>query len=71
MRAVAASELEEFLDRLGLLGDVKGGMLKCGACGQAISLANLGCVYPVGEEIRVVCHAQACYRLAPGTQDAT
>ncbi|MBE9566959.1 MAG: hypothetical protein IMF16_09435 [Proteobacteria bacterium] len=70
LRAVAASDLEEFLAKLDLLDDVKAGKLNCAVCGQPVSLANLGCVYPEGEMIRVSCDALPCYSAAARHRDA-
>ena len=64
LRAVAASELEEFLAKLDLLDSIRSGKIKCAVCGRVISLDNLHCVCPDGDEIRVACDALQCSAIA-------
>ena len=61
LRAVHESDLEQFLDKLGLLQEIDKGTLKCYVCGQKITKTNFHCVYPFEGEIRVCCDNPLCY----------
>jgi hypothetical protein len=60
LRAVHDKDLELFLERVGILEAIKEKQLTCTSCGSVISLENFGGVYPIGENIAVVCDKLEC-----------
>ena len=62
IRAVHEQDLEELLNSLGLSALMAKGELKCGICGSIVNLENLLCIYPLGNEVKVCCKNQECYK---------
>jgi hypothetical protein len=58
--AVHDSDVEDFLERLGLLNPIKEGKLLCAQCGQVVTLDSFGAAYPDVSEIKVVCDKLEC-----------
>ena len=61
VKAVHEKDLEQLLNNLGLSEVMARGELKCGICGVIITLDNLLCVYPSGDEVKVCCNKRECY----------
>ncbi len=61
IKAVHDSDLEKFLAKLGLLDKIKEGKIRCGICGEVITLDNFLCVYPEEGQIKVCCNKRECY----------
>ena len=64
IKAVHDKNLEQYLESLGVLDDVKEGKYLCSYCGKTITLDNLQCVYPFKDEIRICCDNPDCYQKA-------
>jgi len=62
LRAIHDVDLEEFLERLGLLGSIKEGKVTCVQCGSVVTLDNFGAAFPESGRIRVVCDKLECLR---------
>ena len=58
--AVHEHDLEAFLRSLGILEALLAGRVSCAICGRLLALHDVGCVYPIGDEIRVACDAAEC-----------
>jgi hypothetical protein len=58
--AVFDEELEELLERLGLIGDFRTGNLKCAFCGDVITWENLHSIFPDSGQIKVSCSKSEC-----------
>lgn len=61
VKAVHEKDLEQLLNNLGLSEVMARGELKCSICGVIITLDNLLCVYPSGDEVKVCCNKRECY----------
>lgn len=61
INAVYSDDLEEFLDSIGLLGDLVNGKLRCFNCGRMIDRSNLSAVFPHNDQICVCCSSLDCY----------
>jgi hypothetical protein len=62
IRAVHEQDLQDLLESLGLTELMARGELRCGICGSTINLDNLLCIYPSGDEVKVCCKNQVCYK---------
>ena len=60
LRAVHDNDLEAFLERLGILEAIKEKHLTCASCGSIISLENFGGVFPIDNNVGVVCDRLEC-----------
>jgi hypothetical protein len=58
--AVHESDLETYLQSLGLLQDVRAGKIKCQFCGERLTLDRVAAVFPLGGSIKVACDRPAC-----------
>ena len=58
--AVHKQKLENFLRELELWEPLVKGELKCVACGETITVDNIGIIIPSGEEIVFCCSNHAC-----------
>lgn len=52
--------LEEILDKLGLLEEFKSKKLKCSICNKVITKENFGCIYPENGKVKVCCSDLKC-----------
>ena len=60
-KAVLESDVNELLDKLGLLELLERGKLKCAICGKRITRQNFYCIFVKEGEIRVCCNNIPCY----------
>jgi hypothetical protein len=60
LSAVHDDDLVDFLDGLGVLGDIKNSRATCKFCRQSVSLENLVAVFPESGEIKFVCDRPGC-----------
>lgn len=58
--AVTDKGLEAFLESLGLIDDLKSHILSCSICGVPLSLENIGCIYPIENEVKLCCENLKC-----------
>ena len=64
IKAVHETELKRFLQDLGLLKGIEEGAINCNFCSRKITLANLQCVYPKNNEIKICCDDVRCFEKA-------
>lgn len=64
IHAVHESDLDDFLENIGLLEDLENGKLICDICGCKVSRENFRCVYPIAGEIKICCSKLECYQKA-------
>jgi hypothetical protein len=62
--AVHEKDLKELLESLNLLQEVNKGLIHCKFCGKKITLENLQCIYPKGNEIVFCCDNISCFQQA-------
>lgn len=62
LSAIHENELDDFLQHLGLLDEIKAGKVFCNFCEKKITLENLQCVYPLEGEIVFCCDDIRCYQ---------
>jgi hypothetical protein len=60
INAIHENELEEFLENIGILEDIKKGKIKCNFCKQIVKLDNFYSVYPKNNRIYVCCEKTQC-----------
>jgi len=60
LRAVHDDDLVEFLDRVGILEDLKAGRVSCRYCQELLDLESLEAVYPEQGQVRAVCSEPSC-----------
>ncbi|MCD6097592.1 hypothetical protein J7K18_01745 [bacterium] len=60
LKAIYDEELEEFLEKIGLLEDIRSGMVKCEGCGEIITLDNFGAVSRRNGKLVVFCNSPKC-----------
>jgi len=60
INAIHESELEEFLNNIGILADINKGIIKCVYCGEIITINNFHCVFPSNGEIFTCCESTSC-----------
>lgn len=60
LKAVYDERLVEFLEKLGLLGKIEQGLLKCNRCDRIITLENFGSVKKRTGELIVFCNHPEC-----------
>lgn len=68
MKAVYSSDIELFLEKLGLLDDFKADKITCRYCKEIISEKNLYAIVPHEDKIEFCCSKGACVLLL--TEDA-
>jgi hypothetical protein len=62
--AVHEKDLKELLSSLNLLEEVNEGHIHCKFCDTVITLENLQCIYPKGDEIVFCCDKIGCFEQA-------
>ena len=63
LKAVLDDELAEFLESIGILGDIQSGNMKCKFCEVVVTLENFRAVFPDSGNIAVVCSKPECSHL--------
>jgi hypothetical protein len=61
IKAVHDTDLDSFLQRLGLLEDMKNGRLRCSFCDHVLTFDNFGGVYKENGQLRSFCQQTECY----------
>lgn len=62
--AVADKDLRKLLKSLDLLENLEKHLLLCSICEKALSLENIGCIYPKEHEIKLCCDNLKCLQKA-------
>jgi hypothetical protein len=62
LKAVHDEDLENFIDRLGILKKFKSGEIKCKFCEAPITFENLHSLFPQSGAIKFVCDSSDCVR---------
>lgn len=62
VKAVLDNDLSEFLDSIGVLGDIKAGRMKCKFCDEVVTLENLHAIFPDSGNISVICSDPECVK---------
>ena len=60
--AVYDSDLESVLDKLGILEALEQGNMKCGICGEPVSMDTIGCIFAKDGRVQLCCANPACLR---------
>jgi len=60
LKAVHERDLQALLESLGLLEIVASGHATCLHCGDVVTVDNLHCIVPRGEDILLACSKPAC-----------
>ena len=61
IRAVFDTQLNLFLEKLGLLKDMENGKLKCSFCNCMLTFDNFGGVYKENGQLKLFCQKVECY----------
>lgn len=61
IKAVNDADLNSFLEKLGLLEDMKNGKLGCIFCNEMLTFDNFGGVFKENGELKTFCGKQECY----------
>ena len=61
IKAVHDADLNSFLEKLGLLEDMKNGRLRCSFCNCVLTFDNFGGVYKEDGQIKLFCQKTECY----------
>jgi len=61
IKAVYDSELQSFLEKLGLWEDMKNGQLRCSFCNCVLTFANFGGIYKENGQLKPFCQKTECY----------
>lgn len=59
IHAVSNGNLEKLIENLELKEDLASGKLHCCCCGSQLSMVNIGCIYPMNNEVRLCCNSLA------------
>lgn len=62
--AVSNNDLDRLLTDLNLSQALEQGLLCCQFCKEKLSRESIGCIYPLGTEIRLCCKTLDCLRKA-------
>lgn len=62
INAIHDDDLNQFLNSIGALKDLKSGKAKCKFCKKAITYENLQTVFPDSGNISFVCNEENCMR---------
>lgn len=63
LKAVYDPDLEDLMERLGLLGRFNAGSLHCSSCKDQITRDNLHAFFAHGGQIKVSCSRPECIRI--------
>lgn len=58
--AVHDDDLMEFLDGLGVLGNLQAGKAKCKFCRDTVTFDNLAAIFPESGDVKFVCDKDGC-----------
>jgi hypothetical protein len=61
VKAVHDADLNSFLERLGLLEDIKSGQLRCIFCDCVLTLDGFGGIFNENGELKPFCQKTECY----------
>lgn len=61
IKAVHDAHLNSFLQKLGLLEDMKNGRLRCSFCDCVLTFDNFGGVYKENGQLKSFCQQTECY----------
>lgn len=62
IKAVYGEDLEEYLDSLGVLEDVKSGNKTCFYCGVAVNINDISTIFPEHNDVQICCSDFGCYQ---------
>lgn len=60
IKAIHDDQLENFLQSIGVLEEVKLGKCKCKFCGETVTLENLYTVFPESRQVKFSCNSVKC-----------
>ncbi|WP_163538332.1 hypothetical protein [Gracilibacillus sp. YIM 98692] len=60
INAVYSEELEEFLDSLGVLEEIKNGEKKCYFCNSIVDVSDIQTVFPMDDDVQICCNKSKC-----------
>lgn len=60
IHAVSDNDLDGLIENLGLVESLEKELLFCSYCGKKLSRENIGCIYPLENEIRLCCDTLSC-----------
>jgi hypothetical protein len=61
VKAVHPSDIEEFLQSAGILGDIRDKKIECEHCNKTISLDNIGKIRKSTSGVVILCNSYNCY----------
>ena len=61
IKAVHDTDLKSFLEKLGLMEDMKNGRLRCSFCHCILTFGNFGGVYKETGQLKPFCQKTECY----------
>jgi hypothetical protein len=61
IEAIHEDNLEDFLQKLGLLEDLRSGQLHCSSCNRVVDMNSIQCVFTHEGKIGFCCENQLCY----------
>lgn len=62
LNAVHDNELVIFLEKMGIMNDIKKGNKKCKFCGERIVLEKIHSIFPDSGNVSIVCDNSACVK---------
>ena len=60
IKIINDSDLEDYLQSLGILEDIKNKKIHCKFCGQVVTLDNLQALFPDEDKIYIICNRKKC-----------
>lgn len=64
VHGVHETDLEQFLQSLGVLDKILEGRMSCVFCGRTVTLQNFQSVFSRDGEIQISCSARECFEMA-------
>jgi len=61
IKAVHDADLKLFLEKLGLLEDLKNGKLRCSFCDCVLTFDNFGGLSKINGKLKPICQKKECY----------
>jgi len=62
LKTLHETDLEAYLQRIGILNDVKTGVIKCKFCSGVITLDNIHVLFPESGQVKFVCDKPKCIK---------
>ena len=62
LKTLHETDLEEYLQRIGVLEDIKKRTIRCKFCGGIISLDNIHALFPEFGQVKFVCDKPECIK---------